>query len=280
MNSLHQWAEKGERPLWPNGYPGDEIEGAPSPSIRAFPPSGKPNGASVIVCPGGGYQALADHEAYPIAQWLNGLGITGFVLNYRLSPHFHHPSMLQDAALAIRTVRAHAVEWGLSPDRIGILGFSAGGHLASTIATHFDQGDPHSGDIILRASSRPDMAILIYPVISLISEHTHYGSRENLLGLNPAPDIAESLSAERQVTAETPPIFLVHGADDTAVPVENSLALAMALSRSKVPFELHIYEQGEHGFGLGKGVPFVNDWTGRCERWMAERGFLAPRTAA
>ena len=234
--------------------------------------------AAIIVCPGGGYQRLADHEGRPIAEWLNSIGITAFVLRYRLGPRYHHPAPLQDAARAIRTVRARAAEWNVDPERVGILGFSAGGHLASTIGTHFASGKGDAPDPIERVSSRPNLMILIYPVITM-KQQTHAGSKNNLLGPDPAPDLVALLSNEEHVTKETPPAFLVHTTNDAGVPVENSLMFAMALRKAGVPFEFHLYERGPHGFGLGGKDPILATWPGRCADWLRVHGFAERSTA-
>src|SRR5262249_14529207 len=202
----------------------------------------KASGAAIVVCPGGAYQHLADHEGHDVAVWLNSIGVTAAVLKYRLGPTYHHPAMLLDVSRAVRTVRARASEWKLDPARIGVMGFSAGGHLASTIATHFDEGKVDSTDVIDRASSRPDLVILGYPVITLTGPSAHGGSRRNLLGDDAPADLVDSLSNEKQVTARTPPAFLFHTEDDPAVPLENSLMFAAALRRAKVPYEIHIFE--------------------------------------
>jgi len=242
-----------------------------------LPPEGAANGAAIVICPGGGYGMLADHEGEPVAQWLNTLGVTAFVLRYRLAPQSRHPHMWEDAARALRSVRAQAGELGLDADRIGILGFSAGGHLASTLATHFDAGRPEAADPIERVSCRPDLAVLIYPVITLQEPFAHLGSRHNLLGADADPALVEDLSNHLRVSAQTPPCFLVHTAEDAGVPPENSLLMALALSASHVPFELHIYERGPHGFGLGGDDPILSDWPDRCAVWMTARGFLDRR---
>ena len=266
---------QGPQPLWPDGAPGalgDLAEDVPT--LTAYLPEPEAAAATaIVVCPGGGYQGHADHEGEPIARWLNSVGITAFVLKYRLGPKYHHPCQLEDAARAIRTVRARAAEWGVDPDRIGILGFSAGGHLASTAGTHFDAGDPDATDPIDRVSSRPDLMVLIYPVISF-EEFGHIGSRDNLLGEDPDPELVRLLSNHRQVTADTPPAFLVHTDADTGVPCENSLLFALALREAGVPVELHLFEPGEHGFGLGGGHPALSLWPKLCEEWLRERGFL------
>lgn len=260
--------------LWPNGAPGAAgKESQDIPTLTAYLPlKEKATGTAVIVCPGGAYGHLADHEGAPVAEWLNSIGITAFVLKYRLGPRYHHPAPLQDAARAIRTIRARAVEWQVDPDRIGILGFSAGGHLASTIATHFDSGKPDASDPIERVSSRPALAILIYPVITM-REKTHAGSKKNLLGDNPSPDLIALLSNDEQVTKETPPTFLVHTMTDPGVPVDNTMLFAAALRKAGVPFELHLYERGPHGFGLGGNDPILSTWPARCADWLRVRGF-------
>ncbi|HWE36795.1 MAG TPA: alpha/beta hydrolase [Isosphaeraceae bacterium] len=272
-------------PLWPEGAPGavGKTE-ADVPSITVYrPEAAKATGAAVVVCPGGGYGGLAiDHEGKQVAEWLNGLGVTAVVLKYRLGPRYHHPAMLQDAQRAIRTVRARARDWDLDPKRVAILGFSAGGHLASTAATHFDDGKPDAPDPIDRQSSRPDRAILIYPVIALATPHGHAGSRRNLLGDSPSKELLNSLSNETQVTSQTPPTFLAHTNEDTAVPPENSLLFVMALRAAKVPVEFHLFEKGPHGLGLGGGArsfgirpdPAFAAWPSLCATWLKGQGFL------
>jgi acetyl esterase/lipase len=262
--------------LWPNGAPGAAgREPNDIPTLTPyFVPKEKATGAAVIVCPGGGYSHLADHEGRPVAEWLNTLGISAFVLKYRLGPRYHHPAPLQDAARAIRTVRARASEWNIDPKRIGVLGFSAGGHVASTIGTHFDSGQLGASDPIERVSSRPDLMILIYPVITM-KEFAHAGSRRMLLGEIPSADLVALLSNEEQVTKETPPAFLVHTANDTTVRVENSLRFAEALKKAGVPFELNVYERGPHGFGLGGKDPILSTWPQRCAEWLRGHGFIS-----
>lgn len=263
-------------PLWPDGAaPGSlGMDSDDIPTLTLFRPHAPANGAAVIVCPGGGYHTLAEHEAGPVAQWLNTLGVTAFVLRYRLGPRYQHPIELGDAQRAIRTVRAQAADFGVDSGRIGILGFSAGGHLASTAATHFDVGKPGDADPVERASSRPDLAILIYPVIAMQGTHAHGGSRQNLLGENPDPSLLTLLSNETQVTPNTPPTFLAHSTDDAVVPVENSLHFALALSAAKVPFAMQVYEHGGHGCGLGGADPVLSAWPRECAAWMRQRGFL------
>ena len=233
----------------------------------------KMSGAAVIVCPGGGYGGLAHHEGEPVAQWLNTLGITSYVLKYRLGSHgYRHPVELGDLQRAIRTVRSKASEWGVDPKRIGVLGFSAGGHLASSAVTHFDEGDSSAADPIDKVSSRPDLGILIYPVITMTDPYTHKGSRQNLLGADPDPKLVDLMSNEKQVTPQTPPCFLVHTADDSAVPVENSIQFVLACRKNKVPVELHLFEHGPHGFGLGND-PTLKTWPSEAARWLERRGF-------
>lgn len=262
--------------LWPDGAPG-AVGKSPTdiPTLTPYlAPRDKATGAAIVVCPGGGYQHLADHEGGPVAEWLNSVGVTAFVLKYRLGPTYHHPAELHDAARAIRTVRARAKEWGIDPQRIGILGFSAGGHLAATAGTHFTAGQADAVDPIERVSSRPDLMILIYPVITM-RDWTHGGSKLNLLGKDPPADLVALLSNEEQVTKETPPTFLVHTMTDTTVPVENSMMFATALRKAGVPFEFHLYERGPHGFGLAPKDPILSSWPGRCADWLRVHGFAA-----
>ena len=252
--------------LWPNGAPGSiGNEDADKPSLSVYlPPADKATGTGVVVCPGGGYGHLAiDHEGEQIARWLNSFGVAGFVLKYRIAPRYHHPAPLQDAQQAIRMVRARAQEWRVRADRVGIWGFSAGGHLASTAGTHFDAG------------TRPDFMILSYAVISFTTPFMHKGSRNNLIGENPDAKLAESLSNELQVTAQTPPTFLFHTNADTAVPPENSVLFYMALRKAGVPAEMHIYANGPHGVGLGGADLALSSWPRRLEEWMQGRGLLS-----
>ena len=268
-------APDGPIPLWPNGAPGAVgKEPADVPTLTVYPAeTGDGPAPAIVVCPGGGYGGLAAHESEPIARWLNTLGVTGVVLKYRLGPRYHHPAMLQDAGRAIRTVRARAGEWNIDPKRVGILGFSAGGHLAATASTQFDAGDPNAADPIDRLGSRPDVSVLVYPVITMTDPHTHAGSRRTLLGEKPTAERVEALSAEKRVTKQTPATFIFHTADDQAVPVENALVYAAALRANGVPFELHVYEHGRHGVGLAKDDPVLGTWPGRCADWLAGKGF-------
>ncbi len=251
-------------------------EPADKPALYVhLPPADKANGAAVIVCPGGGYGHLAStYEGHDVAQWLNSQGIAGFVLKYRIAPRYHHPAPLQDAQRAIRTVRSRAKEWGVDPARIGVMGFSAGGHLASTAGTHFDDGNPKAADPIDRAGCRPDFLVLCYPVITLADPYAHAGSRKNLLGKQPDSQLVELLSNEKQVTPRTPPTFLFHTNADTGVPAENSVLFYMALRKAKVPAELHIYEPGKHGVGLAAGDPTLSNWPQRLAAWLKVRGLL------
>ncbi len=217
----------------------------------------------------------AAHEGQGYAEWLADNGIAGLVLKYRLgSKGYRHPAMLQDAARAVRLTRAKAGEWKIDARRVGIMGSSAGGHLASTLLTHFDAGKPDNADPIERQSSRPDIGILCYAVISM-GPDTHGGSRKNLLGDNPAPELIELLSNEKQVTAQTPPTFIWHTWEDKAVKVENALAFASVLQKNGVPFDLHIYQKGAHGLGLGgghAGAP-LHPWAQDCLFWLKAQGF-------
>ena len=267
-------------PLWADGAPGAKgSEDGDKPALTIYlPAKEKATGAAVVICPGGGYGHLAmDHEGHQIAQWLNSFGVAGFILQYRhrnSGSGYGHPAPLQDAQRAVRTVRARANEWKVDSARIGILGFSAGGHLASSAGTHFQNRYSDAKDSIDKFSCRPDFMILIYPVISFTEWCTHKGSRRNLLGDDLQKELVENLSNERQVTPDTPPTFLVHGNDDTGVPAENSIFFYLALRKAKVPAEMHIYENGRHGFGLGKQLGAVSSWPLRCTEWMRGRGLL------
>ncbi len=261
------------QPLYPHGAPAAVgREPKDIPTLTPYPAK-DPDGSAMLVFPGGGYGHLAKHEGEPVAQWLATQGITPFVVHYRLAPRYRHPAMLHDAAHAVRTVRAMAREWKLDPSRIGVLGFSAGGHLAATISTQFDGGDPSSSDPIAKVSSRPDVSVLCYPVITLSGVSAHTGSRRNLLGENATPELIEQMSAEKRVTAKTPPAFVFHTAADAGVPVENAMLYASALRAVKVPFELHVYEHGRHGVGLAKDDPILHTWTERCAAWLGTKKF-------
>lgn len=264
--------------LWPNGAPNKQgDEAVDRPTLRIYPaPASHASGTAVVICPGGGYGALAvDHEGHQVAKWLNSVGVTGIVLQYRLGPRYRHPAPLQDAQRAIRYARANAEKLHLSPQRIGIMGFSAGGHLASTAATHFDAGRPDDSDLIERASSRPDFAVLGYPVISFTEPFAHRGSARNLLGENATAEMLEQLSNDKQVTKETPPTFLFHTDEDKGVPAENSVAFYLACRKAGVPAELHIYRFGPHGVGLAPGDPVTSTWKDRLADWLRVSGLLA-----
>jgi acetyl esterase/lipase len=266
--------------LWPDGAPGAEGNtNGDKPTLTVYlPPKQEAAGCGIVICPGGGYGHLAmEHEGRQVAQWLNSFGISAFVLKYRhrnSGAGYGHPAPLQDAQRAIRMVRSRAKEWNVDTNRIGILGFSAGGHLASSEGTHFNKNYYEPKDSIDQVSCRPGFMILIYPVITLTELYTHSGSRLNLLGKNPAQSLVEYLSNETQVTPETPPTFLVHANDDKAVPPENSIYFYLALRKAKVPAEMHIYENGGHGFGLGKDKGAVSTWPARCADWLRTRGLL------
>ena len=262
--------------LWPDGAPGalgtaDEDK----PALTVYPASGAekvPTG--VIVCPGGSYGALSSvKEGSDVAGWLNRLGISAFVLRYRLGMKYHHPAELSDAQRAIRYVRSRAADFGLEPNRIGIWGFSAGGHLASTTGTHFDGGDRQAADPIERQSSRPDFMILAYPVITMQDPYAHVRSRTNLLGEEPNPALVNELSNETQVTTQTPPTFLFHTTADKVVPVENSVQFYLALRKAGVPAEMHIYLQGAHGVGLAANDPVLRSWPDRLADWLKAQGY-------
>lgn len=265
-------------PLWPQAAPGAKGNSpADIPTLTPFFANpDKATGAAMVICPGGGYGGLAPHEGRDYALWLNELGVSAFVLQYRLgSAGYRHPIMLQDVSRAVRLVRARAADWKLDPQRVGVMGSSAGGHLASTLLTHFDAGNSQADDPIEHQSSRPTLGILCYPVITL-GEKTHGGSRKNLLGENPDPALIQLLSNELQVTKDTPPTFLFHTAEDTAVTVDNSLMFAAALQAHGVPFALHVYPKGAHGIGLGSkqwDPQERHPWTSQCAYWLKEQGF-------
>ncbi|WP_167607564.1 alpha/beta hydrolase [Maribellus sediminis] len=247
-----------------------------SPDLYFYPASEeKATGTAVVICPGGGYSGLAiRHEGLQMAQWFNSLGITAFVLTYRQPDDviMENKSIgpLQDGQRAIRFVRRHAKEWGINPDKIGIMGFSAGGHVASTISTHYNEKVYEPEDSI---SARPDFSLLIYPVISMDSTITHWGSRLNLLGNNSTPEQVKHFSNEYQVNEQTPPAFLVHSFDDDVVPVQNSIDYALALKKHDVPCELHIYESGGHGYGMSHPANTEGTWTEACRKWLEANGF-------
>ena len=264
--------------LWPKGAPlatGESEKDKPNLSVY-LAPEDKATGAAVVVCPGGGYGALATgHEGHDVAVFFNSHGVSAFILTYRIAPKYRHPCPMLDVQRAIRTVRSRAAEWKVDPDRIGVMGFSAGGHLASTAVTYFDDGKADAEDAVDKASCRPSFGILVYPVIVLDKPYTHKGSRQNLLGqrANDA-QLVEDLSTEKRVTAKTPPCFLMHTSGDTGVPPENSIDFYLALRKVNVPAELHIYEKGGHGFGLAPKDPVLSSWPDRLIAWMNSRGYL------
>ena len=279
MLALSAVAQESPFPLWPAGQVplARGTAEADVPTLTPFLPADAPtNGPAMVILPGGGYGALAPHEGRDYALFLNREGIRCFVLKYRLgSAGYRHPAMLWDAARAVRTLRARAAELGIDPRRIGIMGSSAGGHLASTLLTHHDSGNADAVDPIDRVSSRPDLGVLCYPVITL-GEFTHQGSRRNLLGDSPAAELIENLSNEKQVNANTPPTFLWSLRDDPAVPIENSLNFALACRRDKVPFELHLYEGKPHGIGLGTKPPAFeapHPWALDLLAWLKALGW-------
>ncbi|MBI9070195.1 MAG: alpha/beta hydrolase [Melioribacteraceae bacterium] len=277
-------------PLWSDGVPNyqktDEVEivddneniqkvsYVQEPNITVYKPAKRnTTGESVVICPGGGYWILAyDWEGSDIAKYFNSKGITAIVLKYRLpvskSNVVPHKSPLMDAQRAIRLTRFHAGEWGLDSNKIGIMGFSAGGHLASTAGTHFDYGNKNSDDMIERISCRPDFMILMYPVISFVADFSHTGSANALLGENPTRELLEFYSNELHVTENTPPTILIHSQDDTGVPIENSLNFYKALTDKKVSAEMHLYPFGGHGFSLALGNDYLSTWPDRVVDWL------------
>lgn len=266
--------------LYPNGAPdalGKEAKDIPT-LMTYFAPKEKATGAAVMICPGGGYANLAmDHEGVQIAEWYNSLGIHAFILKYRLGKWdgsgYQHPTMLNDAKRGFRMIRANAEKWGIDPHRIGIMGFSAGGHLASTLATHFDNGNPESDDLFEQVSCLPNFLVLGYPVISF-QEYAHNGSRRFLLGPTPTMEQVENLSNHKQVSVLTPPTFLFHTNEDRGVPPENSVLFYLALREKNIPAELHIYEKGRHGVGFADDDPILSTWKDRLKDWLGHRGAL------
>ena len=263
-------------PLWEHGAPGalgqsDEDQ----PTITVYRAYGSGVRTAVIVAPGGSYAHLAtNHEGRQVANWLNAVGITAFVLKYRLGPKYHHPIELGDAQRAIRLVRSRARDFGIAPDRVGMMGFSAGGHLASTAGTHFDQGNSSAPDPIDRAGSRPDFLILAYPVVSMQAPYKHAGSVKNLLGDNPDPKLLTELSNDLQVTPQTPPTFLFTTSEDKTVAAENSVDFYLALHKAGVPAELHVFEKGPHGVGLDLADPALGEWSALLANWLRELGLV------
>lgn len=269
--------------LWPTGAPG--AKGALStdkPSITPFPAS-RPNGAAMVIFPGGAYAGLAsDHEGQQPAKWLAGLGVSAFVVKYRLGAQgYRHPIEMGDGQRAIRWVRANAARYGIDTARVGVMGFSAGGHMASTVSTHFDGGDPSAADSIERHGCRPGFSVLGYPVITMDRTFTHLQSRENLIGTNPSQGLVDSLSNEKQVTAKTPPGFLFHSTDDNVVKIKNSIVYYDSLLKRGVAAKMMTFDHGGHGYGMadGKGGapndPALHIWTDTLVKWLDARGFLS-----
>jgi acetyl esterase/lipase len=280
-------------PLWPEGLPdplragydpaktaeevadGTRVSNIRAPQVTVFaPPAGRANGTAVVICPGGGYARLAyGHEGLDVASWLNAQGVTCFLLKYR-HKEYGHPAPLRDVLRAIRLVRSRAAEFGVDPERIGVMGFSAGGHLASSAATLFDHADGKTGAALDAVSARPSFAILVYPVILMEGPHIHAGSRNNLIGEKATPELVARMSTDRQVSKDTPPIFLIHAQDDATVPVENALSFYAGARRAGTPIEMHLYEKGGHGFGLKPKVQPTDEWPDRCLSWMRAHGWL------
>ena len=273
-----------EMPLWPDGPGG--ANGAPGavgnsaedrPTLRIYLPKGlNATRTGVIVAPGGGYAHLSmQKEGEAVALWLNAHGVAAFVLKYRLGPTYHHPVEIGDAQRAIRTVRARAAEYGVALDHVGMWGFSAGGHLTATAGTRYDAGKAGALDAIERQGCRPDFLVLAYPVITLGDPSAHTGSRKYLLGDHPDPALVKELSAETQVTKDTPPSFLYSTTDDKTVPIANSVMFYSALVSAGVSAEMHLFEHGPHGTGLAQGFPDLNVWPNLLATWMRARGFMA-----
>jgi acetyl esterase/lipase len=269
--------------LWPGGAPGAQgDEDVDKPSLTVFLPlAANATKTAVVVAPGGSYTHLSmEKEGYAIARWLNERGVAAFVLQYRLGPKYHHPVELEDAQRAIRMVRANAAEYGIAADRVGMWGFSAGGHLAATVGTKFDAGKADASDVVERQGSKPDFLILAYPVITFHEPDLHRPSLKNLLGDTPDPALVDSLSAETQVTKETPPTFLFATTKDPTVPVENSLDFYRALERAGVPAELHLFDYANHGCGLCGSIVPLSAWPAQLRNWLVQRGWIPPNAPA
>ncbi|SRR5579883_96834 len=264
-------------PLWPGAAPGALGTEEPDvPSITAyFPRSVAGPLAAAIICPGGGYRNLAmNHEGRQVANYLNSLGMAAFVLKYRLGPRYHHPVELADVQRAMRLVRSRAADWHIAADRIGIVGFSAGGHLAAMASNLFDAHTFDAKDAIDRENARPDFAVLGYPVISMVEPWTHRGSRDNLLGENAPATLEKSLSGEQLASARTPPTFIFQTNADTTVPAENSIYYAIALRKAGVPVEMHLFENGPHGVGLALNDVSLSEWPKLLSNWLRLHGWL------
>ncbi len=272
--------------LWPEGVPNAKPNGGTervedgrvynvqNPTLTIVPPETRPNGTAVVVCAGGSYMRLAiANEAEGVAERLRKVGVTTFILKYRLA-EYGHPAPLQDVLRAIRVVRSRAEEFGVRPDRVGVMGASAGGHVAASAATLFDSSDGRTAAAIDSISARPDFVALLYPVITMREPYAHDASRRNLLGDHPPEALIARLSLESQVTSQTPPVFLVHGADDQSVAVQNSILFHEALLKARVAAELHVYEHGPHGFGTSAGLGPTSFWVDRWFDWMRAHGWL------
>lgn len=273
--------------LWPEGVPGAKAASTPEqhdegrianvsePTLTVYAPAvDKPNGTAVIICPGGGYVRLStQREGVQYANWLSTLGVTTFVLEYRMQ-EFGHPAPLQDVLRAMRIVRSRAAEFKINPARIGVMGSSAGGHLAASAGTLFDHAAGKTGAALDATNARPDFLILMYPVISMDDPVAHAGSRKALLGANPSPELLKLMSVEKQVTATTPPTLLIHTQEDKSVPVENSIVFYQALTRVGVPAEMYLFEHGSHGIGMKAGLGTSSEWPRRVEEWLRNRGLL------
>lgn len=266
------------RLLWPDGAPQAKGDAdADKPGVWVYPAGENANGAAIVICPGGGYSIHAtDHEGVQPARFFNSIGVTAFVLRYRLSP-YRHPIPLMDAQRALRFVRAHADEFKIDKQRVGIMGFSAGGHLTSTSVTHFDAGNADANDVVDKETCRPDFGILGYPVVSLSADFAHRGSGNNLFGKDPTDEQLKSLSNELHVTKETPPVFLFHTSEDTGVPSENSVVFYLACRKAGVPAELHVYQQGPHGVGLANGHPALSSWISAAGTWLRQNGLMTSK---
>ena len=283
--------------LWPEGVPAARRADAPAargdlgaerddggrianvavPTLTVVPPAvDRPNGTAVVLCPGGGYSLLSmNREGHQYAAWLSTLGITTFILKSRLQ-EWGHPAPLQDVLRALRLVRSRAAEFGVDPQRIGVMGSSAGGHLAASASTLFDHADGRTGAALDAVSARPDFAVLVYPVITMAGPAAHAGSRRALLGPEPSAAQLTLLSVEQQVSPATPPTLLLHTQFDKTVPLDNSLLYVQALTRAGVPAELHVFEQGGHGIGMRDGLGNASAWPRRAEDWLRQRGLLSP----
>jgi len=265
-------------PLWEHGAPGALGSGdQDTPTVTVYPAlDGTRTGTAILIAPGGSYRMLAlNHEGRQFANFFNGMNVTAFVLKYRLGPRYHHPIELGDVQRAIRWVRAHSDEYGFRPDRVGLMGFSAGGQSFSNTGTHFDDGKLDAPDPIDRLSCRPDFLILAYPVITMLPPHAHEGSVANLLGENPSPELRKQLSNERNVTARTPPTFLLSTSEDTVVAPENTVEFYLALRMAGVPAEMHVFEKGPHGVGLDLENPGLGIWPLLLTNWLRQGGLLS-----